>query len=131
MKIGGLLNPDLAHAIASVGHSQSIAVVDAGYPISGHPKRADLAVSPNLPRLLDVVRAILTELTVESYVVAAEIEHHNPLIRDGLRSLIDAPHHQIPHAEFKRSAAGAQVVVRTGEWTPFGNVILVSGVAFS
>jgi D-ribose pyranase len=36
----------------------------------------------------------------------------------------------IPHEEFKARTAAARAVVRTGEFTPYANVILIAGVTF-
>ena len=45
--------------------------------------------------------------------------------------LLDGRHvRAIPHEELKRLTASARAVVRTGETTPFANVVLVAGVTF-
>jgi D-ribose pyranase len=36
----------------------------------------------------------------------------------------------VPHEEFKRAMAGAVLFVRTGEATPYANVMLRCGVPF-
>lgn len=37
---------------------------------------------------------------------------------------------EVPHDEFKRLSQASEVIVRTGECTPYANVILKSGVVF-
>jgi D-ribose pyranase len=36
----------------------------------------------------------------------------------------------VPHAEFKKKTKSAKAIVRTGEFTPYANIILESGVLF-
>ena len=36
----------------------------------------------------------------------------------------------VSHEEFKRRSATARAVVRTGECTPYANIMLIAGVAF-
>lgn len=131
MKKTGSLNREISSAIAGLGHSDLLVVVDAGYPLPSDVACIDIALRPNLPRLLDVVETIISELEVESYIIADEIEDHNDPILKGLQSLLPSiTARRVPHSEFKALSASAKTVVRTGEFTPFGNVILVAGVAF-
>ncbi|GAH44824.1 unnamed protein product, partial [marine sediment metagenome] len=44
--------------------------------------------------------------------------------------LTGVPIETIPHEELKQLTHSAKAVVRTGEFTPYANVILVSGVVF-
>jgi D-ribose pyranase len=43
------------------------------------------------------------------------------------RALGDVPVEKIPHPEFKERTGRSKAVIRTGEFTPYANVILVSG----
>jgi D-ribose pyranase len=42
----------------------------------------------------------------------------------------EIPIKKIPHETFKKRLVQAKAVIRTGEATPYANVILESGVAF-
>ncbi len=131
MKKTGLLNKDLSEVIAGMGHRDMLVIADAGLPIPAGIRRIDLAVSPNLPRFADVVRAILGELKVEEAVVASEMGERSPDIRATLDELLgDVPVRELLHEQFKLQTARACAVVRTGEFTPYANVILISGVVF-
>lgn len=78
---------------------------------------------------------MLSELKVEEIVVASEIDARNP---DLLRAMMEVFHShgmspmatKVPHEEFKQLTRSSEVVVRTGECTPYANVILKSGVIF-
>ena len=134
MKRNLLLNAELSQVIASMGHGDMLVLGDAGLPIPvgpNAPQRIDLAVSPGTPSLKSVLTAVLSELQVQNTVIATEA-----LIGDQLEppswyreSLAMAPK-TISHEDFKKLCATARAMVRTGECTPYANIILVAGVTF-
>nr|WP_239552573.1 D-ribose pyranase [Oceanisphaera litoralis] len=134
-----MLNSHLSALVARVGHTDDIVLADAGLPIPAGPERIDLAVSPGLPGLQPMLAALLSELQLESVVLAEEIKTVSPdlhrLLLSQLAEAADAQGRDIPvnyisHADFKRQNAGARAVVRTGECTPYANIILRCGVPF-
>jgi D-ribose pyranase len=131
MKKTILLHAELSRVIAMLGHGDLLVIGDAGLPIPAGTPRIDLAVTANLPRMLDVVQAVLSEMQVESATVAEELARRNPVVSEGLRALLGStPVAAVSHEDLKAQCAGARAVVRTGEFTPYANVILRSGVVF-
>ena len=131
MKKTGLLNSDVSMAIAQMGHLDTLVVADAGLPTPVGAWRIDLALRPGVPAFLDVVDAILSELHIERAIVAAELAQVSPQLWDALQGRLGGVViEQVPHDEFKRRSASARAIVRSGEFTPYANVILVSGVVF-
>ena len=131
MKKRGLLQHALAATIASMGHTDLLVIADAGLPVPPGVPCIDLAVRCGLPRMLDVTEAIADELQVEEIVVADELLAHEEALPAALRQLFPAARFcHVSHDELKRLSAGARAVVRTGECTPYHNVILTSGVTF-
>lgn len=131
MKKTGLLNQPLSEVIAGLGHYDTLVVGDAGLPIPASTRRIDLAVSAGVPRFLEVVSAILGEMQVQSAIVAQEMPARSPEAYAALRQLLgDIQVELVPHEELKAQTAAARAVARTGEFTPYANVILVSGVVF-
>jgi D-ribose pyranase len=131
VKKTGLLNRDLSEVVASLGHRDMLVIADAGLPIPAGVRRIDLAVSPGLPPFLAVLQAVLSELKVEEAIVAQEMGERSPQVLKALRDALgDVPIRTMPHSEFKAQTAQARAVVRTGEFTPYANVILIAGVAF-
>jgi D-ribose pyranase len=130
MKRAGVLNADLAHAIACLGHGDRLLVVDAGFPIPTNAWRIDLAIVRNLPDLRSVLDVIADEMIVEGVTVAGEVATHNAPLDDWLRRRWPtAERSTIPHTDMLSSAAaGAKAIVRTGAFDPWGNVLLHSGV---
>ncbi len=131
MKKTTLLNAPLSGLIASLGHTDTVCLADAGLPVPPGPARIDLAVRPGLPDFKAVLETILEEMEVEEVILAEEIREKNPEIHQVLtQKLRGIPFTYVPHEEFKRLSAGTKAVVRTGECTPYSNVILRSGVVF-
>lgn len=135
MKRTRLLNSALSQVISELGHTDGLAVCDAGLPIPPEVRRIDLAVEKGLPSFLAVLDVVLSEMMVEEIVVATEIRAANEAVyagmmdtfrRDGMEPKIT----EVPHAEFKALTKTARAIVRTGECTPYANVILRSGVVF-
>jgi D-ribose pyranose/furanose isomerase RbsD len=57
-----------------------------------------------------------------------ETETHNPAVYQEIMEVFpDTPVEKIPHVEFKRMLGQVKAIIRTGEFTPYANVILVGG----
>jgi D-ribose pyranase len=131
MKKTRLLNQPLSEVIAGMGHLDTLVVADAGLPIPASTRRIDLAVSAGVPTFLDVLRAVLSEMQVQSAIIAEEMAVRSPATHDALRAVLgDIPIEMVPHEAFKAQTAQARAIARTGEFTPYANVLLVSGVVF-
>ena len=131
MKKAMLLNAPLSAVIAQLGHGDRLVIGDAGLPIPAGVERIDLAVSLGVPTLAQVLAAVASEMQVEQVLLAQET----------LAGLVSPPEWlpqawaqrlgpAMSHEDFKRLCAGARAVVRTGECTPYANVMLVAGVTF-
>lgn len=131
MKKTDLLHPAISAIIASLGHGDMLVIGDAGLPIPNGPQRIDLALTPGIPRFDDTLRAVLSEMQVERWVVAEESSATCPDLLALMRAqLADAQQQTVAHAELKHLSHQARAVIRTGECTPYANVILVAGVTF-
>ena len=131
MKKTGLLNHRLSDVVARMGHTQRLIVADAGLPVPLGVERIDLAIVLGQPLVIDVLRAIASELEVEEIIVADElIARDRSLAKTASDMFGEAPIRSVPHDEFKRLSEGAVAVIRTGECTPFANVMLISGVTY-
>ena len=129
MRRSGILNAQLADALARLGHTDTLVVCDAGLPIPPSPEVVDLAFLFGVSSFETVLSGLLEELVVEGATAAEETEIQNPRSHELLESRL--PDLQLmPHEELKRMVAGAKLVVRTGEATPYSNVILRCGVPF-
>jgi len=129
MKRTTLLHAELSHAIASLGHGDMLVIGDVGLPIPPGPRRIDLALTPGIPAVADVLRTVLSEMQVERAVIATEAVAREGGALPAWCALPVTPD-QVLHEDFKRLTAQARVMVRTGECTPYANVVLVAGVTF-
>lgn len=123
MRKSGLLNPALVSRVARLGHTDTFVVADAGLPIPANTPVVDLTLVFGIPDFADVVEALLAEVTVEGAIIATETPAD-------IRALLPGVAEEVPHERFKELVADAVFVVRTGETTPFANVIFRSGVPF-
>jgi len=131
MKRTRLLHAELSEVIARLGHGDLLVIGDAGLPIPDGPRRIDLALTANVPRFHEVLAAVLSEMAVESAVVADELAPNNPGVHTELcRQLGPIPIATISHEDLKAATRTARAVVRSGEFSPYANVILRAGVVF-
>ncbi|WP_269585743.1 D-ribose pyranase [Roseibium sp. Sym1] len=136
MKRTKLLNRHLSKLVASLGHLDEIVLADAGLPVPPNVGVIDLAVSPGVPGLFDVLDALVEEMIIEQAVFADEA---SPELTTAIEVRLahwaaetgkPIEHVRLPHDDFRTRTARARAVIRTGECTPYANLILVSGVAF-
>ncbi len=131
MKKTPLINSTLSEVIASLGHQDMLVVADAGLPIPPDTWRIDLALTRGVPGFLETLRVILSEMQVECLVVAEETGRVSPHILSAIKELLpNTPIETVTHTVLKDMCHQARAVVRTGEFTPYANVILVAGVVF-
>ena len=134
MKKIGTLNSRLSGVIAEMGHTDTLAVADAGLPIPPETERIDLALTRGVPGFLQTLHAVLEELEVEEVVLAEEIKtatSSSTELCELLHTIFkEVPIRFIPHEDFKQQLPACRAVVRTGECTPYANIILSSGVKF-
>ncbi len=129
MKKGGIINSLLAGSLARLGHTDRLVVCDAGLPVPPGPEVVDLAFRFGVPSFEAVLSGLLDELVVEGATAAEEVRSRNPGVHELLVSRFPELE-LVSHGELKREVAAARLVVRTGEATPFANVILRCGVPF-
>jgi len=139
MKKGDLLNSEISYVISKLGHKDQLAVADAGLPIPSGVQRIDLAVAKNLPGFIPVLKAILSEQKIEMVIMADETKEKSPKLHKEIISILkekevenkmEIPIIYITHEAFKTRLGNCKAVVRTGEFTPYANIVLISGVVF-
>lgn len=148
MKRKGILNVKLSEAIAKMGHGDMILIGDAGCPFPRHDMttQVDLAVTAGIPMVNDVLKIVMEELEVESYIVSQETKDMSPDTYNEFKDTIskyksrgeEITEKTIKHTDFKDlwlngalNGEEMKVFVRTGEKTPYGYIILVGGVNFT
>ncbi|SFL69393.1 D-ribose pyranase [Rugamonas rubra] len=130
MKKTPLLNIALSQLIASLGHGDMVVIGDAGLPVPPGVPLIDLALTAGVPGFVQTVEVVLSEMQVERHIVAQEMALRSPALAAALDAMNLPQRAGVSHEEFKQICCGARAIVRTGEHTPYANVILVAGVVF-
>ncbi len=131
MKKRGILNAALSYHIAALGHKDMFLVGDAGMPIPKGIPIIDLVVTGGVPTFRQVMDAILEDTCVEGYTIAEEIVENNPELLAYLREKLDGCEEEmISHEDLKKMSVNVKFAVRTGEFTPYPNIICRAGVTF-
>lgn len=129
MRKNGLWHPRLAEVVAGMGHTDTLVVADAGLPVPRGVEKIDLVWWRGRPPLIAVLRGIVSELVVELATIADEAKDQS-LLASLEDALSDIAMTRISHETLKDNCGSATAVVRTGEDTPYANVILHAGVPF-
>ena len=131
MKKIGILNSEISRVISELGHMDRIVIADAGLPIPHHVKRIDLALKEGVPSFIETVETVLQEMCVEKAYVAQEMGSESAPKKEELIAVLPGIQIKvITHEELKVLTHQAKAVIRTGEFTPYANVVLEAGVIF-
>jgi D-ribose pyranase len=147
MRRHGIQNAELLRAISRMGHGDMILIGDVGCPFPRHEMTTavDLAVVDGIPKVEDVLKGVLDELEIESYIISEETKQNNPehykTFTDILKQYTNKgnpltekvlPHTDIKNLWLNGALEGKEVktFVRTGEKSPFSYIVLVAGVNF-
>ena len=133
MKKKGVLNSDISRVLSYMGHTDRIAIGDCGLPIPDEVERIDLALAFGVPSFMDTLRVVVEDMKVEKIVLAEEIKEQNPKVLQEIEELFkdqDIEVEYVSHQELKHQTLDCKAVIRTGETTPYANIILQSGCIF-
>ena len=135
MKKTGIINADISRVLSYMGHTDKIAVGDCGLPIPEETERVDLALRLGTPRVMEVLEAVLDDMVIEKVVLAEEIKENNPALLAEIQNLLKERELQVPvefisHAQLKEETKSCKAVIRSGENTPYANIILQSACIF-
>ena len=131
MKKTGVINAPISTVIAELGHMDTLTIADAGLPIPKEVHRIDLALAKGRPGFIDTLRVVLSELKVDRVILTDEMKQISQNTLTEVQRLIDdTPIEFVSHQQFKDLAKSSRAIIRTGEFTPYANIILIAGVVF-
>ncbi len=131
MKKYGILNSNISDVLSRMGHTDTICIADCGLPIPAQTERIDLALTLGVPGFLDVLSAVLADMKVEKIYLAEEIREQNPKIFTAIQTLLPETKTEfVSHAALKRRMEGCRAVIRTGEASPYANILLQAACVF-
>ena len=128
MLIQGILHPQLSSLLCRVRHTNALVIADAAFPFWPQIETVDLALVRGVPTIAQVFEAILPNFSAGAIHMAEEFNSHN---NEETKSIFqkasrNVPMHFEPHILFKKRVPEAIGLVRTGDTTAYGNLILVS-----
>lgn len=128
----GILNSSIAKVLADLGHTDTIVIGDCGLPVPAGVPKIDLALKLGTPSFMDVVKEVAKYMEIEKVEIAAEMQDENTIVYEAMKELFSKQEWIVDenHEAFKAATKNAKAVIRTGEITPFANVILHSNVIF-
>ncbi|CAM4227335.1 ribose pyranase [Streptococcus penaeicida] len=126
----GILNSDLAKLAADLGHTDRVCIGDLGLPVPAGITKIDLALVPGTPSFQDLLDVYLENIKIEKVILAEEIKSINPEQLQAVLAKLDSEVvvEYVSHEDLKELNKEAKAVIRTGENTPYSNIILQSGV---
>ena len=138
-----LLTPDALHALASMGHGDDVAIVDANFPAAGMAgKGGARLVQLAGANATQVLKAVLQVLPLDDFVPeaawtmqvvgdAGAVPEPVAEFAAELRQAGEAPAATLERFAFYQRAQSAFVILRTGESRKYGNIVLRKGVIAS
>jgi D-ribose pyranase len=132
MKKTGILNSDISRVLSYMGHTDTIGIGDCGLPIPEETERIDLAVRFGIPSFMEVLKSVSDDMVIQKIILAEEIKKANPVILKQIQELYTEIEIEfVSHNELKERTKQCSAVIRTGETTPYANIILEAGCIFA
>ena len=128
MLIEGIINPHVLSLVARVRHTNSIVIADAAFPSWPQIESLDISLVKGVPTVLQVAEALLANWKCGQIFMAAEFKKHNDRRHQAAfaRACKGIPITFEAHIDFKKRVPYAIGLIRTGDTTAYGNMILIS-----
>lgn len=129
MKEVGIVNRELARVLSEQGHGDLLMVVDAGFAIPKGADVVDISLSENCPMVIDTLKELKKFFSVEKLIFANDTKSVSPTLFNNIKKLFgkEVPVEMVTHPQIKEMSHKVKAVIRTGDFTAYANVILVSG----
>ncbi|MBV8377789.1 MAG: D-ribose pyranase [Verrucomicrobia bacterium] len=123
-----ILNPHLNSLLSRVRHTNALVVADRGFPFWPGMEIVDLSLVDGIPTVLQVLAAVRRNFVIGQAFMAEEFFSNNAEeTQSALANVLEGiPITREPHVEFKKRVPSAIGLIRTGDATPYANIILVS-----
>ena len=128
MKEIGIVNRELARVISEQGHGDLLMVVDAGFAIPKGADVVDISLAENNPMVLDTLKELKKFFSVEKLIFAHNTRETSPALFNNITRLFgeEVLVEWVSHPQIKELSTKVKAVIRTGDFTAYANVILVS-----
>src|SRR3954469_19491704 len=125
---GGILNPAVNCLLSRVRHTNTLVISDRGFPFWPTIETVDISLIDDLPRVLDVLRAVRANFVIGRVFMAEEFRGANSsdTQREFEQALSGISLTFEPHTELKKRVPQAIGLIRTGDTVQYANMILES-----
>ena len=125
----GILNPAINSLISRVRHTNTLVIADRGFPFWPQIETVDISLVDDIPRVIDVVRALSKNFVIAQAFMAEEfLSVNSDSTKAAFASALSGnPILYEPHPVFKKRVPQAIGLIRTGDTTQYANLILESG----
>lgn len=129
MRETGILNQEISDVFSMMGHMDELIIADAGFPIPLGIRTVDISLAKNKPTVMELLEELKKHFSVEKLIMANETRDVSPTRFNDITDLFgkDMPFETMPHTDFKQRSRTVKAVIRTGDFTAYSNVLLVSG----
>ncbi|MEJ6580592.1 MAG: RbsD/FucU domain-containing protein [Akkermansiaceae bacterium] len=131
----GILNPAVNELLARIRHTNTLVIADWAFPYWNEIEVIDLSLTKGIPLITDLLGVLSQNFKVGQIWQAEEFLATNPadVIEnyqskfDGFKNLYpEVEVTRLPHSDFKKMVPNAIGLIRTGDPTAYGNLILES-----
>lgn len=124
----GILNPHVLSLLARVRHTNTLVIADRGFPFWPQIETVDISLVDNVPTVLQVLAALRPNFIAGKAWMAQEFLGANgkKTRAQFVAALKGASLKFESHVEFKKRVPQAIGLIRTGDATQYGNLILES-----
>ena len=124
----GILNPRVLDLISRVRHTNTIVIADRGFPFWRQIETVDISLVDDVPTVLQVLHALRGSCTFGKAWMAKEFFRANDKRTQAsfVAALKGASVKFEPHGDFKKRVTNAIGLIRTGDTTQYGNIVLES-----
>ncbi|WP_300366577.1 D-ribose pyranase [Brachyspira sp.] len=132
MKKNGIVNSDISSVLSYMRHTDLICISDLGLPCPDNVNTIDISLKFGVPSFVDVLKEVINDMKVESIILAEEIKSNNADVHNEILSIFgkDVSVQYISHSDFKKKTSNCKAIIRTGENTPYSNIIIKSACIF-
>ncbi len=124
----GILNPHVLDLLARIRHTNTLVIADWAFPFWPEIETVDISLTHGIPTVLDVLDLLTPVFKIGRIWQAEEFVATNTpeSVARFAKSFGQIPLTREAHVDFKKRVPHAIGLIRTGDPTPYGNLILES-----
>ena len=127
----GILNPHVLDLIARVRHTNTLVISDWAFPFWPEIETVDISLTHNIPTVLDVLDLLkqnykIGKIWQAEEFIATNTEDKIKAFDTSFAEIPDVQVTRLGHNDLKKMVPQAIGLIRTGDATPYGNIILES-----